>query len=99
LVRALRAALAATLEVGSWKQIKDDHQKVGLPWRADLEPGNGKWKYVARVLEELPDAEVIAVARSPHNEAMRTLRLLRKPSSSDFCQTSQRYSSSVGWTL
>ena len=63
LVYPLRAALVSLLTVGSWKQIEDDHRKVGLVWRNDLEPGWGKPKYVERVLDDLPDEEVIAVAR------------------------------------
>jgi very-short-patch-repair endonuclease len=62
-VHSLRAALVPLLTEGSWNQIEDDHRKVGLAWRPDFEPGSGKPKYVRRVLDDLPDAEVIAVAR------------------------------------
>jgi hypothetical protein len=63
LVHHLRQALVPVLTEGSWSQIEDDHKKVGLGWRADLEPGWGKPKYVERALEDLADEEVIAVAR------------------------------------
>jgi very-short-patch-repair endonuclease len=63
LVQALRGALVPILSEGNWEQIESDHRKVGLPWRADLKPGWGKPKYVGRVLDELPDEEVVAVAR------------------------------------
>lgn len=63
LVQQLRAALASPLSAGTWDQIEDSHRKVGLTWRPDLKPGWGKPKYVERVLADLPDDEVIAVAR------------------------------------
>lgn len=63
LVRRLREALLAVLTEGGWKQIEDDHRKVELPWRLELGPGSGKPRYVGRVLDELHDEEVIAVAR------------------------------------
>jgi hypothetical protein len=63
LVQALRGALVPILSEGNWEQIESDHRKVGLPWRADLKPGWGKPKYVGRVLDELPDEEVVEVAR------------------------------------
>jgi hypothetical protein len=63
LVQRLRGALVSLLTEGSWKHIEDDHRKVGLTWRPELEPGWGKPKYVERVLEDLPDEEVIIVAR------------------------------------
>jgi very-short-patch-repair endonuclease len=63
LVQRLRGALLPVLTEGSWNSIEDDHRKVGLPWRLELKPGWGKPKYVERVLEDLPDDEVIALAR------------------------------------
>lgn len=63
LVQQLRAALASLLSAGTWDQIEDSHRKVGLSWRPDLNPGSGKPKYVKRVLADLPDDEVINVAR------------------------------------
>lgn len=63
LVHRLRGALVTALTEGSWSQIADDHGRVGLAWRDDLKPGWGKPKYVERVLEDLPDQEVIALGR------------------------------------
>lgn len=63
LVTRLRVALVPALIDGSWGQIEDNHRKVGLKWRPDFAPGWGKPKYVERVLEELGDDEVIALAR------------------------------------
>lgn len=63
LVQRLRGALMPVLTEGSWKKIEDDHCKIGLPWRSDLEPGWGKPKYVERVLGDLPDEEVVELAR------------------------------------
>jgi len=63
LVQRLIDALVPALAEGSWERISGDHRKVGLPWREELEPGRGKPKYVRRVLDELPDDGVIAVAR------------------------------------
>lgn len=63
LVHGLREVLVPVLTEGSWQQIEDDHRRVALAWRNDLEPGWGKPKYVKRVLEDLPDEEVVAVAR------------------------------------
>lgn len=63
LVDRLRGALRPVLAEGSWSKISEDHRKVGLPWRSDLEPGWGKPKYVERVLEDLSDDEVVQVAR------------------------------------
>jgi hypothetical protein len=54
---------SAALSQGSWSQIEEDHEKVGLAWRPDLDPGWGKPKYVSHVLEGLPDAEVLVIAR------------------------------------
>jgi hypothetical protein len=51
LVQQLREALVPLLSEGTWNQIEDNHRKVGLTWRPDLEPGSGKPKYVKRVLE------------------------------------------------
>lgn len=63
LVERLREALVGPLSDGSWEQIERDHKKAGLLWRADLEPGWGKPKYVTQVLADLPDDDVIALAR------------------------------------
>lgn len=63
LVQHLRAALVLLLTEGSWTQIENDHRKVGLSWRPDLQPGWGKPKYVQAVLDDVPDEEVVAVAR------------------------------------
>lgn len=63
LVQRLRGALVSLLTEGSWRKIEDDHRKVGLAWRSELSPGWGKPQYVERVLDDLPDDEVIAVAR------------------------------------
>lgn len=64
LVQQLRVALVPLLTEGSWNHIEDTHRKVGLAWRPELQPGWGKPKYVDRVLNDLPDHEVIAVGRN-----------------------------------
>ncbi len=63
LIQDLRAALVPALSTGSWNTIEDDHRKVGLAWRADLEPGWGKPRYVERVLNDLSDDEVVGLGR------------------------------------
>lgn len=63
LINRLRAALVPVLTEGNWNQIEDDHRRVGLPWREDLKPRWGKPKYVERVLDDVQDDEVIALAR------------------------------------
>jgi hypothetical protein len=63
LVHRLRTALISALTEGSWRDIEDDHKKVGLTWCPDLEPYWGKPRYLERVLDELPDADVVALAR------------------------------------
>ena len=63
LVTRLRAALVPSLIDGSWSQIEENHRKVGLQWRPEFGPGWGKPKYVERVLAELVDEEVVALAR------------------------------------
>lgn len=63
LTQNLRAALVHPLSNGSWKAIEDDHHKVDLVWRADLEPGWGKPRYVERVLNDLPDDDVVALGQ------------------------------------
>ncbi len=59
----LRDALVEMLSVGTWDEIQQDHERVGLSWREDLEPGWGKPKYVGRVLRDLADSDVLAIAR------------------------------------
>lgn len=61
LIQDLRAALVPALSTGSWNTIEDDHRKVDLAWRADLEPGWGKPRYVERVLNDLPEDEVVGL--------------------------------------
>lgn len=63
LVDGVRRALLPVLSHGSWNTIRDDHLKVGLPWRPDFETGRGKSKYLELLLDHLPDEEVIQVAR------------------------------------
>jgi hypothetical protein len=63
LVQRLRETLVPVLSEGSWDKIADDHRNVDLAWRPDFEPGWGKPKYVRRVLDDLADNDVIAVAR------------------------------------
>jgi very-short-patch-repair endonuclease len=63
LVTRLRVALVPALIDGSWSQIEENHRKVGLKWRSDFASGWGKPKYVERVLEELGEDEVVALAR------------------------------------
>lgn len=72
LVQQLRDALVLRLSQGTWKEIEEDHAKVELSWRLDLGPGSGKPKYVERVLNELPDHDIIALGR-------RTLARLHGP--------------------
>lgn len=56
-------ALIELLTEGSWEQIAQTHQDVGLDWRDDLKPGWGKPKYVERVLRELAPAEILVLAQ------------------------------------
>lgn len=63
LVDELRKALGDPLTFGSWANIQDDHRKVDLEWRPDFEPGWGKPRYITRVLDGLPDEEVLALAQ------------------------------------
>jgi hypothetical protein len=63
LIHRLREALVPALSQGSWSAIEDDHRKLGMTWREDFSPGWGKPKYVARVLDELADEEVVPLAR------------------------------------
>lgn len=61
LIQGLRAALVAALSIGSWSAIEGDHRKVNLAWRADLEPGRGKPRYVERVLNALSEDELVGL--------------------------------------
>lgn len=63
LIQQLRSALLGPLCEGSWSQIEDTHKNLGLPWRPEFEPGWGKPKYVQRVLNDLPEDELISVGR------------------------------------
>lgn len=63
LIHSVRINLVPVLSQGGWSQIEADHKSVGLPWREDLKPGWGKPKYVAQVLEDLVDDDVVSVAR------------------------------------
>lgn len=63
LIQDLRAALVPALSTGSWDTIEDDHRKVDLAWRADLKPGWGKPRYVERVLNDLPEDEIVRVGQ------------------------------------
>jgi very-short-patch-repair endonuclease len=67
LFERLRDALVEVLSVGTWDEIRRDHERVGLTWREDLEPGWGKPKYVDRVLRELADSDVLSTARRALN--------------------------------
>ncbi len=62
LLEHLRSALVDLLSQGTWQDIQQDHDRIGLAWREDFEPGWGKPKYVDRVLRDLSDDEVLAVA-------------------------------------
>jgi hypothetical protein len=62
LMLRLRRALLKPLCDGSWSQIEDTHRNVGLPWRADLEPGWGKSKYVEKALAAVADDELLSIA-------------------------------------
>lgn len=62
-VGSLREAIVDLLSHGTWEDIERDHRRVGLSWRADLNPGWGKLKYVRRVLDDLSPEEVVALAR------------------------------------
>lgn len=72
LLQQLRSALIELLSQGTWRDIEDNHGKVDLAWRPDLNPGSGKPRYVERVLNELADQEIIAIGR-------RTLERLHGP--------------------
>lgn len=63
LIQKLRVALVPALSNGNWETIEDNHRKVDLAWRADLEPGRGKPRYVERVLNDLADDDVVALGR------------------------------------
>lgn len=63
LLTRLRAALVPPLIDGRWSQIEENHRRLGLSWRPDFAPGWGKPKYVERVLEELGEEDVVALAR------------------------------------
>jgi very-short-patch-repair endonuclease len=63
LLRRLRESLTPVLVTGSWQDIRAAHDRVGLTWREDLNPGFGKPRYVERVLAEIPDDEIAALAR------------------------------------
>jgi hypothetical protein len=63
LFERLRDALVEVLSVGTWDEIRRDHERVDLTWREDLEPGWGKPKYVDRVLRDLADSDVLSIAR------------------------------------
>jgi len=62
-VHPIREALVDVLSHGTWDDIQADHRRVELAWRPDMEPGWGKPKYVGRVLAEVEDEEVVALAR------------------------------------
>lgn len=62
LMERLRVELVPPLCEGTWNVMGEVHRKVALGWRLDLNPGSGKPKYVERVLGELTDEEVIALA-------------------------------------
>lgn len=59
----LRDALVEVLSVGTWDEIRRDHERVDLAWREDLDPGWGKPKYVDGVLRDLADRDVLSMAR------------------------------------
>lgn len=63
LVEGLKDAIVAVLSEGTWKSIEDDHLKVGLAWRPDLEPGSGKPRYVERVLKDFSDADLVSLGQ------------------------------------
>jgi hypothetical protein len=62
-LESLKSALVGVLSEGSWVNIRADHDKAQLGWREDLNPGWGKPKYVGAVLQNLSDAEVVALGR------------------------------------
>jgi very-short-patch-repair endonuclease len=63
LVQPIRTALIDVLSQGTWCDIQADHERVALAWRDDLSPGSGKPKYVGRVLAQVGDDDVVALAR------------------------------------
>lgn len=62
-LQSLKESLIRVLSEGNWTGIKADHRRVQLEWRADLDPGWGKPQYVSRVLDSLPEPEIVALAR------------------------------------
>ena len=61
-LHTVREALVDVLSQGNWEEIEDDHTRAGLGWRDDLSPGWGKPKYVRKVLADVDDVEVVALA-------------------------------------
>ncbi len=59
----LRDVLIAFLTTGTWNDIEETFVRVSLEWRPDLEPGWGKPKYVRRVLAEIPEDKIVALAK------------------------------------
>lgn len=62
LIGAVREALVGLLSQGSWDSIKADHQRVGLDWKPELNPGWGKPKYVRSVISGLAECELVGLA-------------------------------------
>lgn len=65
-IHDLRHTIALLLQEGSWEAIEERFATVNLAWRKDLEPGYGKPKFVGKVLKELKDHELIALANRCH---------------------------------
>jgi very-short-patch-repair endonuclease len=63
MLERIREALADVLAEGTWNEIEQNHRRVSLPWRPDLEPGSGKPKYLQKVLFELSDDDLVGLAQ------------------------------------
>ncbi|MCB0035706.1 MAG: hypothetical protein KDE51_16860 [Anaerolineales bacterium] len=59
----LKGEIVEFLIDGTWSDIEETFALVGLGWRADLNPGWGKPRYVNRVLAELSEEEIVNLAK------------------------------------
>jgi hypothetical protein len=62
-IEGLRAALVNVLSRGSWKIIENTFLRLDLQWREDLSPGWGKDNYADRVLRDIKEPELLALAK------------------------------------
>src|SRR5262245_60321612 len=62
-IEGLRAALVNVLARGSWMIIENTFRRLDFQWREDLSPGWGKDSYVERVLHEVKEPELLALAK------------------------------------